>query len=260
MPAQPAVDHIHNRSLGCAPKRAMVLAAGLGERMRPLTDKKPKPLIEVAGRTLLDRALDRLEECGVETVVVNVHYLGDQIETHLQARTTPQTIISREEELLDTGGGVAKALPMLEDDVFYVVNSDALWLNGYENALQHLAAQWDEPRMDGLLLLHSTVEAYGYEGNGDFIVDPLGTLDRRPESEIAPYLFTGVQILHPRLFKNAPAGPFSLNRLYDEAIDQGRLYGAVHDGEWFHVGTVESLKIAEKYMQARYAGVRHRST
>ena len=260
MSAKPVVNKQRECPQGCEPKRAMVLAAGIGTRMRPLTEAMPKPLIQVVGRTLLDRAVDRLEESGVESVVVNVHYLGDQIEAHLQNRSTPKILVSREDELLDTGGGIAKALPMLDQDVFYVVNSDALWLNGYGDTLQRMAAQWDEPRMDGLLLLHSTVEAYGYVGLGDFVIDPLGALIRRPESEVSPYLFTGIQILHPRLFKGAPAGPFSLNRLYDKAIDQGRLYGVIHDGEWFHVGTADSLSVAETYMQARYAGIHHRSS
>ncbi|MEQ8934196.1 MAG: nucleotidyltransferase family protein, partial [Amphiplicatus sp.] len=235
-----------------------LLAAGLGMRMRPLTDNKPKPLIEVAGRTLIDHALDRLEDAGVKTAVVNVHYLGGQIETHLSTRKTPEIDISHEETLLDTGGGVAKALPLLGKDVFYAVNSDALWLNGYEDTLLRMARLWNDDRMDALLLLHSTVEAYGYWGVGDFTIDPAGVLARRAESEVSPYLFTGVQILHPRLFENAPGGAFSLNVLYDKAIDEGRLYGIVHDGEWFHVGSPEGLSEAESYLQARYAGTRRR--
>ena len=227
--------------------------------MRPITDKRPKPLVQVVDRTLLDRALDRLEDAGVTNVIVNVHYLGDLVVEHLKNRTAPSIKISHEEQLLDTGGGIAHALPLLGDDVFYAINSDALWLNGYQDALLRLATIWDDRSMDGLLLLQSTVEAYGYDGTGDFLIDPLGGLQRRPESEVSPYLFTGVQLLHPRLFKNAPKEPFSLNRLYDQAIDQGRLYGIVHDGEWFHVGTVESLAEAESYIQARYAGTRHRS-
>lgn len=236
----------------------MVLAAGYGTRMRPLTDTQPKPLVSVLDRSLIDRVIDRLEEAKVKKIVVNVHYLGEQIEQHLKSRNTPSIEISREDELLDTGGGIANALPLLGDDPFYAVNSDALWLNGYEDALLRLAALWNDDLMDGLLLLHSTVEAYGYDGMGDFTIDPSGALSRRPECEVSPYLYTGVQLLHPRLFKNAPDGPFSLNQLYDEAIENDRLYGIVHDGEWFHVGTVESLTEAENYIQARYAGIRHR--
>ncbi|MEL0106752.1 MAG: nucleotidyltransferase family protein [Rhodospirillaceae bacterium] len=241
------------------PTTAMVLAAGYGTRMRPLTDTLPKPLVRVLDRALIDRVLDRLEDAMVEKAVVNVHYLGEQIEKHLKSRTSPKIDISREEELLDTGGGIIHALSKLGKNPFYAVNSDALWLNGYKDALLRLAQHWDDTQMDGLLLLHSTVEAYGYDGMGDFVIDPLGGLQRRPEGEVSPYLFTGVQMLHPRLFKNAPSGPFSMNRLYDEAIEVGRLYGVIHDGEWFHVGTVESLKEAEDYIQARYAGTRHRS-
>jgi MurNAc alpha-1-phosphate uridylyltransferase len=231
----------------------MVLAAGLGLRMRPITETLPKPLIEVGGRTLLDRALDRLEEAGVDKVTVNLHHLGSLIEAHLAPRSKPAIEFSHEAELLETGGGVAKALPRLGDGPFWVANADVLWLDGPQPALERLAEAWDDARMDGLLLLHATVDAYGYRGRGDFLADPLGRLVRRPECEVAPFLFTGVQILHPRLFADAPAGPFSLNRLYDQAIEAGRLYGVVHDGEWFHVGTPDGLAEAETYLSLRYA-------
>ena len=236
------------------PRMAMVLAAGLGLRLRPVTETLPKPLVEVGRRSLLDRTLDRLGEAGVEGVVVNLHHLGSLIETHLARRGGPTIEFSWESELLETGGGVAKALPRLGDGPFWVANSDVLWLDGPGPALGRLAAAWDDTRMDGLLLLHETINAYGYQGRGDFFADPLGQLVRRPEGEVAPYLFTGVQILHPRLFADAPAGPFSLNRLYDRAIEAGRLYGIVHDGEWFHVGTPDGLAEAEAYMSVRYAG------
>jgi MurNAc alpha-1-phosphate uridylyltransferase len=231
----------------------MVLAAGLGLRLRPVTETLPKPLIAVGGRALLDRALDRLGEAGVEKAVVNLHHLGSLIERHLARRPTPAIEFSREAELLETGGGVAKALPLLGDGPFWVANGDVLWLDGPGPALGRLAAAWDDARMDGLLLLHETVNAYGYRGRGDFLADPLGQLVRRPECEVAPYLFTGVQILHARLFAGAPAGPFSLNRVYDRAIEVGRLYGVVHDGEWFHVGTPDGLAEAEAYLSQRYA-------
>jgi len=247
-----------HRPSGCRPTRAMVLAAGLGLRLRPITEKLPKPLVEVAGRTLLDRALDRLEDAGIELAVVNVHYLGDMIEEHLKSRATPKTIVSREKNLLETGGGVANALPLLADGPFFVVNGDALWLNGHEDALLRMARNWDDKTMDGLLLLHSTVEAYGYDGVGDFLVDPLGRLARRPEAEVSPYLFTGIQILHPRLFQRGPDGYFSLNIIYDQAIAEGRLYGLVHDGEWFHVGTPDHLATAEAYMTDAYPGEKRR--
>lgn len=241
-----------------APKNAMVLAAGLGLRMRPITDNLPKPMVKVAERPLIDWAIDRLEEAGVESVVVNLHYLGHLISQYLDRRGSPTIRFSHEDELLDTGGGVAKALPMLGDDAFYVANSDSLWLNGPQNTLGRMAKAWDEERMDGLLLLHFTVDAYGYRGLGDFCVDPLGALTRRPRSEVSPYLFTGVQLLHPRLFKGAPEGPFSLNLLYDRAIEAGRLYGIVHGGEWFHIGAPDGLAEAESFMGTRYAGIRRR--
>lgn len=231
---------------------AMVLAAGLGTRLRPLTDTVPKPLVPVAGQTLLDWALDRLADAGVERAVVNLHHLGDKIETHLKDRAQPTIAFSHEAERLETGGGIAHALPMLGAGPFFAVNADVLWLNGPGDALSRLARHWNDESMDGLLLLHETIFAFGYDGDGDFFVDADGRLKRRPERELAPYLFTGVQILHPRLFKDAPAGMFSLNVLYDRAIEQGRLYGLIHDGEWFHVGTAEGLAEAEDYMRVRY--------
>ncbi len=236
----------------------MVLAAGLGERMRPLTDDCPKPLLKVAGRALLDHALDRMEEAGVTHAAVNAYYLADMIEEHVASRPSPYISVSREEERLETGGGILKALPLLGDGPFYAVNGDALWLNGPTDALVRMSDIWDDTEMDALLLLHSTVDAYGYSGRGDFNCGPDGRLLRRPESEVSPYLFTGIQILHSRLFKNAPEGVFSLNLLYDHAIEEGRLFGVVHDGEWFHIGTPEGLSDAESYMKKRYAGVQHR--
>jgi N-acetyl-alpha-D-muramate 1-phosphate uridylyltransferase len=227
------------------PRRAMVLAAGLGKRMRPLTDTRPKPLLEVAGRSLLDRALDRLAEVPIERAVVNVHYLGDQIEAHLKTRTSPPIAISRESELLETGGGVVKALPLLGAAPFFAVNADVLWLDGAAPALQRMASAWDDSRMDVLLLMQSTAAARGYEGRGDYFLDALGRLRRRRSNEVAPYVYAAVQILHPRIFKDAPDGAFSLNRIYDKAEAAGRLWGIVHDGLWFHVGTPEDLAATE---------------
>ncbi|MBM3566656.1 MAG: nucleotidyltransferase family protein [Alphaproteobacteria bacterium] len=233
-------------------KTAMVLAAGLGTRLKPITDTTPKPLVPVAGRTLLDWALDRLEDAGVEKAVVNLHYLGEKIEKHLKDRGRPKIVFSREAERLETGGGIAKVLPELGPDAFFSVNADVMWLNGPGDALDRLIRHWNGETMDGLLLLQESVFAFGYEGQGDFLMDATGRIKRRPERELAPYLFTGVQILHPRLFKGAPSGPFSLNVLYDRAIEAGRLYGIVHDGEWFHVGTADGLAEAEDYMRVRY--------
>ncbi|MCW9035461.1 MAG: nucleotidyltransferase family protein [Alphaproteobacteria bacterium] len=240
------------------PKTAMVLAAGMGKRMRPITNIIPKPMVMVAGRTLLDRSLDRLEDVGVRTAVVNTHYLGDRIEQHLKKRKVPQIVLSPEEDLLETGGGVKNALDKLGDEPFFVVNSDAMILNGSQVALKRLAERWNPDEMDALLLLHSTVEAYGYDGTGDFEMDPLGTIVRKQERQIAPYLFTGIQILHPKVFEDTPEGPFSLNVIYTKLIEEGRLFGIDHDGEWFHVGTPEGLAQAESYMGVRYSGSRRR--
>jgi MurNAc alpha-1-phosphate uridylyltransferase len=238
--------------------KAMLLAAGKGVRLRPITENIPKPLVEVGGRALLDWALDRLLDAGVKEAVVNLHHLGDMIETHLSGRTEPAITFCREEELLETGGGVLNALQILGAKPFYVVNADALWLNGSMDALDRLGRAWDDERMDGLLLLHSTVDAYGYDGLGDFAAGPDGTLTRRPEGEVSPYLFTGVQILHRRAFDGLREGCFSLNRVYDRALAKGRLFGIVHDGEWFHIGTPRGLCEAETYMSIRYAETRHR--
>ncbi len=241
------------------PYKAMVLAAGLGTRLKPVTDTLPKALVQVDNRALIDHALDRLEAVGVGEVVVNTHYMAEQLQAHLSGRKSPVLQISHEDDLLDTGGGIAKALPLLGDDPFLAVNADAFWLNGPYDALQRMAHTWDDDTMDGLLLLHSTVEAYGYTGLGDFCA-PLGdgVLTRRLEGEVSPWLFTGIQMLHPRLFKTAPDGAFSLNLLYDRAIESGRLLGVVHDGEWFHVGTPQGLEEAETYMHLRYAGKERR--
>ena len=239
-------------------KRAMVLAAGFGVRLRPITDTTPKPLVEVLGRTLIDRTIDRLADAGVETVVVNTHHLSAMVHDHLRERNDLEFLFSPEDPILETGGGIANALDKLGKGPFFACNGDTLWLNGSQDALKRLIRQWDGDKMDALLMLHSTVDAYGYDGRGDFCVDPLGLLSRRPEVEVSPYLFTGVQILHPRLFKNAPEGAFSLNVLYDRAIESDRLYGMVHDGEWFHVGTPDALEEAETYMRHRYAGLKRR--
>ena len=229
------------------PRRAMVLAAGLGLRMRPITDSLPKPLVEVRGEAMIDTILNRLAEAGVETAVVNLHHLGDQIEKHLEKRERPKILFSPEEDILETGGGVRQALDKLGDSAFFVINGDVCWLDGRVPALQRLAASWDDAKMDALLLLEPTVYALGYEGQaGDFIMDPSGRLRRRREREIAPFIFAGIQILHPRLFEDAPDGPFSLNLLYDRAQEAGRLWGLRHDGKWFHVGTPEALTQVEQ--------------
>lgn len=222
------------------PKSAMVLAAGLGTRMRPVTDHLPKPLIEVAGQSLIDHALDRLVEAGVEHVVVNLHYKGEMIAGRLAQRRAPAIELSREKTLLETGGGVKRALPLLGDS-FYALNGDIMWLDGYEPALRRLAAAFDPKKHDAVLLLQRTVSAIGYEGRGDYFLDPAGAPRRRAEREIAPYIFAGMQMLHRRLFGAIDDTVFSLKRLYDRAEDAGRLAAIVHDGEWFHVGTPDGL-------------------
>ncbi|HEV2301466.1 MAG TPA: nucleotidyltransferase family protein [Stellaceae bacterium] len=223
------------------PKQAMVLAAGLGTRLRPLTESLPKPLVEIAGKTLLDHAIDRLELAGVEDVVVNLHYKPAMLEGRLARRERPKIKLSREEKLLDTGGGVRHALPLL-GEAFYVLNGDVFWLDGRDYALTRLARAFDPRHMDAILLLQKTVSAVGYEGDGDYFLDPLGRPRRRREREIAPYLFAGIQLLHRRLFDGVEEPVFSLVKLFDRAEAAGRLAALVHDGEWFHIGTPEGLR------------------
>ena len=222
------------------PRTAMVLAAGLGTRLRPVTDTIPKPLIEINGRTLLDHAIDRLALAGIEIVVVNVHYKAAMVAAQLARRDHPRIEISHEPDLLDTGGGVARALPLL-DDVFFVVNSDVFWLDGKICALRRLSAAFDPERTDAILLLQRTVTAVGYEGSGDYLIDSSGCPHRRGEREVAPYLFAGIQLLHRRLFDGMPDRIFSLVRLFDRAEQAGRLHAIVHDGEWYHISTPEGL-------------------
>lgn len=229
------------------PSRGMVLAAGFGKRLRPITDKLPKPMVPLRGRSLIDRAIDRLEAVGVKQVVVNLHHLGEQLEAHLKKRNRPEIVFSPEAEILETGGGVKKALPLLGDAPFYAVNGDVCWLDGKLPALKRLAAAWNDAEMDALLLNQPIVTSVGYDGwVGDFIMDACGRLRRRQEREVAPFIFAGVQILHPRLFEGAPDGAFSLNLLYDKAIAAGRLWGLRHDGEWYHIGTPEGLAEVEE--------------
>lgn len=231
------------------PGHAMVLAAGKGLRMRPLTEHTPKPLIPVAGRAMLDRVFDRLDEAGVPHRVVNVHWLSEKIAAHLANHAG--VILSHEDTLLETGGGVARALPLLGERAFFVCNADIIWLDAGRPALTRLAEAWDEWRMDALLLLEPVAEALGYDGPGDFSLGADGRLARRAPDRRAPFVFTGVQLLHPRLFAGAPTGVFSLNILYDRAQAAGQLFGLVHDGAWLHIGTPEILAQAETWLAAR---------
>jgi MurNAc alpha-1-phosphate uridylyltransferase len=233
--------------MGAAPmKRAMLLAAGLGKRMRPLTMTLPKPLVQVAGKALVDHVLDRLVAAGIETVVVNVHYLADLMELHVGKRAAPRILISDERSgLLDSGGGVRKALPLLGDQPFLVCNSDSFWIEGPRPALDRLFESWDPARMDILMLIAATSTSVGFDGPGDYFVDPLGRLTRRREREVAPFAYAGVLIIKPEIFDQAPSGPFSLNRLFDAAEHGGRLYGRRLDGVWLHVGTPDAIADAE---------------
>ena len=228
------------------PKKAMILAAGLGKRMRPLTATTPKPLVEVAGKALIDRSLDRLVDAGVETAVVNVHWLADLVEVHLARRSAPKIEISDERAaLLETGGGIVHALDKLGPDPFLLFNSDSFWIEGSRPNLDVMFEAWDETRMDALLMLASTVETVGYSGPGDFVMDRDGLLARREERKVAPFVYAGTALLHPRLFEGAPEGAFSLNTLFDRAIEADRLFGVRMDGLWLHVGTPEAIGKAE---------------
>ena len=218
---------------------AMVMAAGLGKRMRPLTATRPKPLVRVAGKPLIDHSLDRIEAAGIGHVVVNVHYLADALEAHLAAQKRSFTIgISDERDLLlETGGGMVKALPQLTGDPILIVNSDNIWTDGPVDSIRHLARHWDGDRMDALLLVIRQASATGHGGKGDFHMDPNGQLSRRKPGRIAPFVYTGIQLISPRLLDGAPEGAFSTNLLWDRAIAAGRLYGLSHMGQWFDVGT-----------------------
>ena len=229
------------------PRTAMVMAAGLGKRMRPLTATRPKPLIEVAGKPLLDHVLDKLRAAGVQRAVINVHYLPDALEAHLARKANGLDIAISDErdELLETGGGLVRAEPLIDADPFLSVNSDNLWIDGPADALKLLASHWDGDKMDALLLLVPQARAANHRGQGDFHMDRHGRLKRRRPSHVAPFVFTGVQMLSKRLLRDAPSGPFSTNVLWDRAIAEGRCFGAVHQGLWFDVGTPQAIRATE---------------
>ncbi len=226
---------------------AMVLAAGLGKRMRPLTATRPKPLVEVAGKALLDHVLDRLRSAGIGKVVVNAHYLADALEAHLARKAADLDVRLSDERalLLETGGGVAKALPLIDEDQFLIANSDNLWIDGPVDAIDLLASSWDDAAMDALLLLVPLARANCHSGLGDFHMDGAGRIARRRPSRVAPFVFTGVQIVSKRLFHDLPEGAFSFNLLWDRAIAEGRAFGLVHQGLWFDVGTPPAITRTE---------------
>ena len=229
---------------------AMVLAAGYGQRMRPLTLTRPKPLVEVAGRALIDYGFDRLRAAGVARAVVNVHYLPEQIEAWSSRQPAPAITISDERgEILDTGGGVAKALPLLGDAPFFVINSDSFWVDDGEPALDRLRRTWNDAAMDCLLLLSPLGRTVGYDGAGDFVMAADGRLARRGKAEGEPLAYIGGYLVSPRLFEGAPQGKFSMNLLWDRAIAAGRLFGLTHGGRWLHVGTPEAIPLAEAALQ-----------
>ena len=229
------------------PTKAMVLAAGLGLRMRPLTETMPKPMVPVAGRPLLDHVLDRLEQAGVTDAVVNVHYLPDRIINHVAGRKHPRVIISDErDQVLGTGGGVVMALPHLGDAPFFHINSDTIWIEGVRPNLERLAENFDPARMDILLLMAPTAGSIGYGGRGDYTMLPDGSLRARKENQVVPFVYAGAAIMSPAIFADAQRGEFSLTKMFDSAGEQGRLFGLRLDGVWMHVGTPDAVHAAEE--------------
>jgi MurNAc alpha-1-phosphate uridylyltransferase len=224
----------------------MILAAGLGKRMRPLTASQPKPMVRVAGKPLIDHALDRLAEAGIAKAVVNVHYLADALEAHLLARDVPKVTISDERALLlETGGGMIKALPQLPDP-FFALNADNIWLDGPKSAFHDLSRRWNPDIMDALLLVVPHARAENFRGPGDFHMDAMGRLARRRAGRIAPFIYTGIQLVSHHLLRDAPEGPFSTNILWNRAMDEGRLYGLSFTGRWFEVGTPQAIRPTEE--------------
>jgi MurNAc alpha-1-phosphate uridylyltransferase len=226
---------------------AMIMAAGLGKRMRPLTETRPKPLVEVAGKAMIDHCFDKLVQAGVQKAIVNVHYLADQMEAHLSALPYPIAIRISDEraQLMETGGGLVQAEPLIKEENFFCINSDNLWTDGPTNSLLQLAQKWDEDRMDGLLLLVPRASAHNYRGAGDFHLDDENRISRRIAGQEAPLIYSGIQLISKRLLRDAPNGPFSTNIFWERAIGEGRLFGVVHQGEWFEVGSPEAIAPTE---------------
>jgi MurNAc alpha-1-phosphate uridylyltransferase len=227
----------------------MIMAAGLGTRMRPLTETRPKPLVEVQGKALIDHAIDRLKDAGVTSFVVNLHYKAEMLRAHLAKRKDVEILYSDESDgLLGTGGGVVKALDMFGDEPFFIHNSDSIWVEGVGKALDQMKAAWKPNKMDALLLMVPLLNSIGYEGRGDFLMDSLGHLSRVPPGRVSPFAYPGVQIVHPRLFANPPEGGFSTNVLWDRSIAEERLYGVRMEGVWIHVGTPQAVAEAEAFL------------
>ena len=237
--------------LAKVPETAFVMAAGLGKRMRPLTATRPKPLVEVAGKALIDHVLDRLRAAGVGRIVVNVHYLADALEAHLKTKASDFDVRISDErkQLMETGGGLVQAEPLIGSDPFLVVNSDNYWIDGPADTLHLLASLWREQEMDALLLLVPQARASNHRGQGDFRMAADGRLLRREKGKVAPFVFTGIQMISKRLLSDAPDGPFSTNVFWDRAIAEGRCFGAVHQGLWFDVGNPSAIKATERALE-----------
>lgn len=232
------------------PETAMVLCAGRGTRLAPITDNLPKPMVPVGDAPILERTLEHLKDAGVKRVVVNTHYLSDYITRYIERRKDPAITVIHEETVLETGGGVKNALPHLGDEPFFVVNGDSVWLDGMRNALHRFADTWDSEKMDIQLLLYPFARVLGWHGYGDYTMDEIGRLTSREEVKVAPYAYMGVSIVHPRLFADAPDGAFSMRKLYDKAEEEGRLFGALHDGLWYHISTPADLERANQRFAA----------
>ncbi|WP_417621591.1 nucleotidyltransferase family protein [Parasphingorhabdus sp.] len=228
-------------------KTAMVMAAGLGTRMRPLTETRPKPLVEVGGKAMIDHCFEKLAEAGIHKAVVNVHYLADKLEAHLAALQYPIEIRVSDErqQLMETGGGLVQAEPLIHEPNFFCINSDNLWTDGPTNSLHQIAQAWDDTKMDALLLLIPHASAHNYQGTGDFHLDRENRISRKLPDQPAPLIFSGIQLMSKRLLRDAPSGPFSTNILWERAIGEGRLFGIVHQGEWFEVGSPEAIAPTE---------------
>ena len=231
--------------------KAMILAAGLGKRLQPITINTPKPLVMVAGKPIIGYAIDHFVKAGLERLVVNVHYLADQVITYLDDRNDIEIIISDEtNQIFDTGGGIKKALPFLGNKPFFTCNSDIIWHDKYQEALRGLLSAWKNNNMDALLLLKSIDSAFGYNGKGDFFMEPSGRVKRKKAGESAPFVFAGLQLIKPNIFEEYPEEPFSLNKIFDKLLSNGRLFGFVYNGDWLHIGDLDGLKIAESYFSS----------